>query len=132
VRDRVVQASVRRIIEPIFEAKFIDCSFGFRPNRSAHMALKKIRKDLVDGYFYVIDADLKSYFDTIPHDRLLKAVREEVVDGSVLRLIKSFLEAGVMDDGSFYLNDKGTPQGGLCKASHKPPYAKKVIMQSNL
>ncbi|WP_404458864.1 group II intron reverse transcriptase/maturase [Oceanobacillus kapialis] len=113
VRDRVVQASVRRVIEPIFEAKFLNCSFGFRPNRSAHMALEKIRKDLMDGYVYVIDADLKSYFDTIPHDRLLEAVREEVVDGSVLRLIKSFLEAGVMEDGGFYLNDKGTPQGGV-------------------
>lgn len=113
VRDRVVQASVRRVIEPIFEAKFLDCSFGFRPDRSAHMALEKIRKDLMDGYVYVIDADLKSYFNTIPHDRLLEAVREEVVDGSVLRLIKSFLEAGVMEDGSFYLNDNGIPQGGV-------------------
>src|SRR5690625_2824690 len=113
VRDRVVQASVRRVIEPIFETKFMDCSFGFRPNRSAHMAIEKIRKDLLDGYVYVIDADLKSYFDTIPHDKLLKAIREEVVDGSVLRLIESFLQAGVMEGGSFRLNDKGTPQGGV-------------------
>lgn len=113
VRDRVVQASVRRILEPIFEAKFLDCSFGFRPNRSAHMALEKIHKDLLDGYIYVIDADLKSYFDTIPHDKLIKAVKEEVTDGSVLRLIRSFLEAGVMEGGSFQMNDKGTPQGGV-------------------
>ncbi|MEN2468230.1 group II intron reverse transcriptase/maturase [Ornithinibacillus sp. FSL M8-0202] len=113
VRDRVVQASVRRVIEPIFEAKFLDCSFGFRPKRSAHMALEKIQKDLTDGYIYVIDADLKSYFDTIPQDRLIEAVREEIVDGSVLNLIQSFLEAGIMEDGSFYLNEKGTPQGGV-------------------
>lgn len=113
VRDRVVQASVRRVIEPIFETKFMDCSFGFRPNRSAHMAIEKIRKDLLDGYVYVIDADLKSYFDTIPHDKLLEVVREEIVDGSVLRLIESFLQAGVMEGGSFHLNDKGTPQGGV-------------------
>ncbi|MBU9713211.1 group II intron reverse transcriptase/maturase, partial [Evansella tamaricis] len=113
VRDRVVQAAVRRIIEPIFEDKFLDCSFGFRPNKSAHMALEKIRKDLMDGYVYVIDADLKAYFDTIPQDRLIKAVREEVVDGSVIRLIQSFLRAGVMDGGSFHLNEKGTPQGGV-------------------
>lgn len=113
VRDRVVQASVRRILEPIFEAKFKDCSFGFRPNRSAHMALEKIRKDLLDGYVYVIDADLKSYFDTIPHDKLISLVREEVVDGSVIHLLESFLQAGVMEGGSFYLNDKGTPQGGV-------------------
>jgi RNA-directed DNA polymerase len=113
VRDRVVQASVRRILEPIFEAKFMDCSFGFRPNRSAHMALEKIRKDLLDGYMYVIDADLKSYFDTIPHDKLISLIREEVVDGSVIHLLESFLRAGVMEGGSFFLNDKGTPQGGV-------------------
>lgn len=113
VRDRVVQASVRRIIEPIFEAKFLDCSFGFRPNRSAHMALDKIRKDLLDGYVYVIDADLKSYFDTIPHDKLMSLVREEIVDGSVIGLLESFLQAGIMEGGSFHLNEKGTPQGGV-------------------
>ncbi|WP_243293184.1 group II intron reverse transcriptase/maturase [Bacillus sp. FJAT-47783] len=113
VRDRVVQASVRRIIEPIFEAKFLDCSFGFRPNRSAHMALEKIRKDLLDGYVYVIDADLKSYFDRIPHDKLMSLVREEIVDGSVIGLLESFLQAGIMEGGSFHLNEKGTPQGGV-------------------
>lgn len=113
VRDRVVQAAVRRVIEPIFEEKFLECSFGFRPNRSAHMALKKIQKDLGEGYVYVIDADLKSYFDTIPQQKLLEAVREEIVDGSVLRLIQSFLEAGVLEDGSYYLNERGTPQGGV-------------------
>lgn len=113
VRDRVVQASVRRIIEPIFEAKFLDCSFGFRPNRSAHMALEKIRKDLLDGYVYVIDADLKAYFDTIPHDKLISLVREEIVDGTVIGLLKSFLQAGIMEGGSFHLNEKGTPQGGV-------------------
>ncbi|KEF35844.1 Retron-type reverse transcriptase [Schinkia azotoformans MEV2011] len=113
VRDRVVQASVRRILEPIFEAKFLDCSFGFRPNRSAHLALEKIRKDLMDGYVYVIDADLKSYFDTIPHEKLISLVREEVVDGSVIKLLKSFLQAGIMEGGSFHLNEKGTPQGGV-------------------
>lgn len=113
VRDRIVQAATRRILEPIFEEKFMDSSFGFRPNRSAHMALEKIRKDLMEGYVYVIDADLKSYFDTIPHERLISAVREEIVDGSVLRLIESFLKAGVLEDGSFHLNEKGTPQGGV-------------------
>lgn len=113
IRDRVVQAAVRRIVEPIFEAKFLDCSFGFRPNRSAHMALENIRKDLLDGYVYVIDADLKSYFDTIPQDKLLSLVREEIVDGSLIQLLQSFLKAGVMEGGTFYLNEKGTPQGGV-------------------
>ena len=113
VGDRVVQAAAKRILEPIFEEIFLDCSYGFRPGRSAHMALKKINKDLMDGYTYVIDADLKSYFDTIPHEKLLKAVREEVVDGSVLELIRCFLQAGVMDNGSFHLNEEGTMQGGV-------------------
>ncbi|WP_088073458.1 MULTISPECIES: reverse transcriptase domain-containing protein [Bacillaceae] len=69
VRGRVVQAAVRRIIEPIFEDKFLDCSFGFRPNKSVHMALEKIQKDLMDGFVHVIDDDLKAYFDTIPQDK---------------------------------------------------------------
>ncbi|MBG9795443.1 hypothetical protein ABD76_28160 [Paenibacillus dendritiformis] len=113
VGDRVAQAAARRILEPIFEELFLDCSFGFRPGRSAHMALEKIRKDLMDGYVYVIDADLKGYFDTIPHEKLIDAVREEVVDGSVLELIRRFLRAGVLENGSFYLNEQGTPQGGV-------------------
>ena len=113
VRDRMVQAATRRIIEPIFEKKFKDCSFGFRPNRSAHMAIEKIQKDLSDGYVYVIDADLKAYFDTIPHERLLAEVREEIVDGSILDLLSQFLQAGILENGSFYLNEKGTPQGGV-------------------
>lgn len=113
VGDRVVQAAARRILEPIFEEIFLDCSFGFRPGRSAHMALEKISKDLKEGYTYVIDADLKAYFDTIPHERLIVAVREEVVDGSVLELIRQFMRAGVMENGSFHLNEVGTPQGGV-------------------
>lgn len=113
VRDRVMQAAARRILEPIYEATFMDCSFGFRPGRSAHMALAKIQKDLMEGYVYVIDADLKSYFDMIPHDKLMEAVREEVVDGSVLRLVESFLKSGVMEDGSFHRNEQGSPQGGV-------------------
>ncbi|WP_391570788.1 group II intron reverse transcriptase/maturase [Cohnella sp.] len=113
VGDRVVQAAAKRILEPIFEATFMECSYGFRPSRNAHMALEKIRKDLRDGYFYVIDADLKSYFDTIPHEKLLEMVRKTVVDGSVLALLEQFLKAGVMCGGSFQLNEQGTPQGGV-------------------
>ncbi|MFS0724233.1 group II intron reverse transcriptase/maturase [Paenibacillus sp. 1P07SE] len=113
VGDRVAQAAAKRILEPIFEARFMDCSYGFRPGRSAHMALAQIRKDLSDGYRYVIDADLKSYFDTIPHEKLIERVQETVVDGSVLNLLRKFLQAGVMDGGSFHLNEQGTPQGGV-------------------
>jgi len=77
------------------------------------MALEKIRKDLEDGYRYVIDADLKAYFDTIPHEKLIGMVKETVVDGSVLSLLEQFLKAGVLDGGSFYLNERGSPQGGV-------------------
>jgi RNA-directed DNA polymerase len=113
VGDRVVQAAMKRVLEPIFEETFEDCSYGFRPGRSAHMALNKILQDLRQGYVYVIDADLKSYFDTIPHEKLIEAVREKVVDGSVLNLIRSILKAGVMEGGSFYLDEQGVPQGGV-------------------
>jgi RNA-directed DNA polymerase len=108
-----VQAAVKRVLEPIFETKFCERSYGFRPLRSAHMALETIRKDLREGYLYVIDADLKSYFDTIPHERLIEQVREEVVDRSVLNLLERFLKAGVLKDGVVHASEVGSPQGGV-------------------
>lgn len=113
VRDRVVQQALRQVIEPIFEPKFLSCSYGFREGRSAHMALDAISEALAEGKVWVVDADLKSYFDTIPHDRLIDRVAEEISDGSVLRLIRGFLESGVMEGGTFTLNETGTPQGGV-------------------
>jgi RNA-directed DNA polymerase len=113
VEDRIVQAAAKRVLEPIFETKFCERSYGFRPQRSAHMALETIRKDIREGYLFVIDADLKSYFDTIPHERLLDQVREEVVDGSVLKLLESFLKAGVLEDGVIQASEVGSPQGGV-------------------
>jgi group II intron reverse transcriptase/maturase len=114
VGDRVVQAALKRVLEPIFEEKFCERSYGFRPGRSAHRALERISQDLREGYRYVIDADLKSYFDTIPHERLMEQVREEVVDGSVQWLIESFLKAGVLEDGVVRGSEVGSPQGGVC------------------
>lgn len=113
VGDRVLQAAVKRKLEPIFEQKFLPCSFGFRPNRSAHMAIQKIRKDLQDGYTYVIDADIKTYFDAIPHDKLLELIKEEVVDSSVLELISQFLKSGVLENGIVHESSSGSPQGGV-------------------
>lgn len=113
VGDRVLQAAVKRKVEPIFEQKFLPCSFGFRPGRSAHMAIEKIRQDLLDGYTFVIDADIKTYFDSIPHDKLIKLIREEMVDSSVLALIVQFLESGVLEDGIVYESHSGSPQGGV-------------------
>lgn len=113
VGDRVVQAAVKRKLEPIFEQKFLPCSYGFRPNLSAHMAINQIRKDLLAGFTFVIDADIKTYFDTIPHDKLLSMIREEVVDGSVLELLKQFLQSGIFEDGIVYESKSGSPQGGV-------------------
>ncbi|MFJ5772556.1 group II intron reverse transcriptase/maturase [Psychrobacillus sp. NPDC093180] len=113
VEDRVLQAAVKRKMEPIFEQKFLPCSFGFRPDRSAHMAILKIRKDLLDGYTFVIDADIKTYFDSIPHEKLLKLIREEIVDSSVLELIVQFLKSGVLENGITQESANGSPQGGV-------------------
>lgn len=119
VRDRVVQAAVKLILEPIFEADFEDCSHGFRPGRSAHDALRAIHQHLKAGRTAVYDADLASYFDTIPHDRLMACVEMRVVDGSVLGLIRQWLNAAVVEaskDGkppTVGRNDRGTPQGGV-------------------
>jgi len=119
VRDRVVQMATLLIVEPIFEADFEDCSYGFRPGRSAHQALEEIRGHVKAGYQAVYDADLKGYFDSIPHDKLLACVRMRVVDRSVLKLIRMWLETPVVEKGGDGEPDKwsrpgkGTPQGGV-------------------
>jgi len=116
VRDRVVQAAALLILEPIFEADFLNCSFGFRPKRSAHQALAVIRDEIRSGKMEIYDADLKGYFDSIPHDKLMSALRMRVVDRSVLKLIRMWLEAPVVDKregGPPRRSHKGTPQGGV-------------------
>src|SRR5271166_4415293 len=125
IKDRVAQAAVVLVIEPIFEADFEDCSYGFRPGRSAHQALERIATELKAGKTEVYDADLEGYFDSIPHDKLMKCVRMRVVDGAVLGLIKQWLEAPVVEEirekgkpdrqprYKVTRNTKGTPQGGV-------------------
>ena len=116
IRDRVVQTASKLVLEPIFEADFEDDSFGFRPKKDAHQALKAIEQALQQGMCWVLDADIEAYFDTISHDRLMKAVAERVVDGAMLALIKAFLQAPVIDerdDGRPHNNRRGTPQGGV-------------------
>jgi RNA-directed DNA polymerase len=119
VRDRVVQAAVKLILEPIFEADFEDCSHGFRPGRSAHDALRTIWQHLKEGQTAVYDADLAGYFDSIAQDKLIACVRMRVVDGSVLGLIRQWLKAPVVEPSqegkppTVRRNDRGTPQGGV-------------------
>ena len=118
VKDRVVQTAVKLILEPIFEADFLDSSYGFRPGRSAHQALDAIRQSLASGRKEVYDADLKGYFDTIPHDQLLKAVGMRVTDRQVMGLLRMWLEAVVVetdDKGQEQRtrSKQGTPQGGV-------------------
>jgi RNA-directed DNA polymerase len=113
VRDRVVQAALLLVLEPIFESDFHEHSYGFRPGRSAQQAAGAVLGHLKAGRLTVVDADLKSYFDSIPHERLLAAVRRRVTDGRVLSLIEQFLKAGVMEDRSLTTPEAGTPQGGV-------------------
>ena len=113
IEDRVAQAAVKIVIEPLFEANFKDFSYGFRPKRSAHQALREIYKWLNFKRHWVVDADLKSYFDTIPHDKLLLSVRSRVIDRSVVKLIDLWLKAVVMEDMAVRKETTGTPQGGV-------------------
>jgi group II intron reverse transcriptase/maturase len=113
VRDRVAQEVVRRLLTPIFEPLFHDCSFGFRPQRSCHTAIERILSFHRDGDRVTLDADIAGFFDNIPHKLIVDAVAEEVADGNILRLIEKFLTAGVMENGVFKPTTIGTPQGGI-------------------
>lgn len=113
IADRVVQAAAKIVLEPIFEADFKDFSYGFRPRKNAHQALREIYKWLNFGCHYVIDADIKSYFDTISHDKLLQSVRSRVIDRAVVKLLKMWLKTGVMEDMQVRAAVTGTPQGGV-------------------
>jgi RNA-directed DNA polymerase len=113
VRDRVVQAALCNVIAPIFERDFAAQSYGFRPQRGCKDALRRTAQLLKEGFTYVVDADLQSYFDTIPQERLLEQVRTKSSDGRVHALIEAFLKQGVMDAGKHWTPEEGTPQGGV-------------------
>jgi RNA-directed DNA polymerase len=113
VRDRVVQAAVVNVIEPIFERDFAEHSYGFRPGRGCKDALRRVDSLLTQGYVHVVDADLKGYFDSIPHDRLMKRLEEKIADGPTLRLIDGFLKADILDDAARWTPEAGAPQGAV-------------------
>ncbi|MBA3916326.1 MAG: group II intron reverse transcriptase/maturase [Acidobacteriales bacterium] len=113
LKDRIIQMAVKLVIEPLFEADFQACSFGFRPKKSAPEATQMIRYVVKGGAKWVLDVDLKSYFDTIPHDKLMILVQERVTDVWTLRLIRWWLKAGVLEDGQVTTPALGSPQGGV-------------------
>jgi RNA-directed DNA polymerase len=113
VRDRVVQTALRLVLEPIFERDFATHSYGFRPGRGCKDALRRVDELLKDGAAFVVDADLKSYFDTIPHEHLLAEVGRKVSDGKIMRLLQQFLRQGVLDGLDAWTPEAGTPQGAV-------------------
>lgn len=113
VRDRIVQAAVVNVIEPIFERDFAEHSYGFRPGRSCKDALRRVDALVKAGYVHVVDADLKGYFDSIPHAALMDRLKTKIADGRVLSLIESFLKAGVMDGAEERISVSGVPQGAV-------------------
>lgn len=113
VRDRVAQEVVRRLLNPIFEPLFHDASYGFREGRNCHQAIERVLELHRLGYLTVLDADIKGFFDNIPHKVIMAALASEVADGNILRLVERFLRSGVMEDGVFKPTTIGTPQGGV-------------------
>ena len=113
VKDRVIQQAFRQILEPIFEPEFSDNSFGFRPKRSCHDAIRRVEEYKAAGYHHVLDADIKAFYDTIPHHLILNQLRKKIADGWVLNSITNMLKAGVMEQGVFSETLQGTPQGGV-------------------
>jgi RNA-directed DNA polymerase len=113
VRDRVVQAAGKLLLEPIFEADFEGCSFGFRPEKGALDALEAVYQTSRQGYRWVVDADIQQFFDTLDHQTLMAALRRRISDGEVLRLIYRWLKAGYLWEGQYHDTDQGSPQGGV-------------------
>jgi len=113
VKDRIVQAAVKLVIEPIFEAAFHPASYGFRPGRGCKDALREVEQLLIEGYTFLVDADFVSYFDTIPHDRLMRRVEERISDGRVLALLRGWLEQDILHEMKRWTPTQGTPQGAV-------------------
>jgi RNA-directed DNA polymerase len=113
VTCRIAQEVARQLISPIFERLFHENSFGFRPGRSCHQAIHKVKEYLKQGYRYVVDADIKGFFDNIPHELIMAELANEIADGNILGLIEKFLKSGVMEEGQYRPTTKGTPQGGV-------------------
>jgi RNA-directed DNA polymerase len=130
VRDRIVQSAVKLVIEPIFEADFLPCSFGFRPRRSAHDALQVLIDESWRGRRWIAESDIANCFEAIPQSGLMSAVEERIYDRRLLKLLRAMLRAGVLEAGAVRYSQSGTPQGGLCAAAHNDPYEQRWVMRS--
>lgn len=125
LEDKVLQRAVCMLIEPIYEQDFMNSSFGFRPGRSQHQALSVIWNETMEiNGGWILDVDIRKYFDTIEHGQIQTMLRQRVNDGVITRLIGKWLNAGVQEKGQLSYPEAGSPQGGLCEALHNPPYAK--------
>lgn len=113
VKDRIIQSAMKIVIEPIFEADFKDCSYGFRPKRNQHQALETIRKACNNRGNYVLDGDIKGYFDNINHEKLMMLVEKRISDRRICKLIRKWLNSGVMEEGRIETSEQGSPQGGV-------------------
>jgi group II intron reverse transcriptase/maturase len=126
IKDRVVQMALKMVIEPIFEAGFEDNSYGYRPKRSGQQAAQEVRKYLNYGFNKVVEADLEDCFGSIPHKELLEMIAKRIVDGGIIRLIRMFLKAGVMEEGHIDVGERGTPQGGVVSPLFANIYLDKI------
>jgi len=114
VEDKIVQMALKKILEAIFEQDFMDTSYGFRPNRSCHDALKKIDKTIMNGPVnFVVDMDISKFFDTVDHKRLMECLKQRIADRTLLQLTSRILKSGIMEEGVYFETDQGTPQGGV-------------------
>ena len=113
--DRLVQSVMAGVLNDIYEERFLECSYGFRPQRNAHMVVRESNRIIMNHKVnYILDADIKGFFDNVDHDWLMKFLENDIADKNFLRYVKRFLIAGVMEGGERKESDKGTPQGGIC------------------
>jgi len=128
LEDKIVQMGITRILNAIFEPNFLDCSYGFRTGRSCHQALKQLDNSIMTRPVnHIIDADIRSFFDNVDHDWMMRMLGEKVADKNLLKIIRKFLKAGVMEEGEFYPTEEGTPQGGLISPTLSNIYLHYVV-----
>ena len=129
--DKLVENVIAQILEQIYEPKFYNESFGFRPNRNCHQAVREIIEMVqYRKTNYVVEADIRGFFDNVDHEWLMKMLAHDIADRRFLEIIEKFLKAGIMEDGKYLDSERGTPQGGLCRARHNPPYVELILMPS--